>query len=185
MRTMNNVMSGALIALIVGSTPTAQTKPPAAGKPACALPAEWGDGRPSGKWSVKRSCILGSDILSAGAASEAGLNQAFTFLCDTEGGPRGWFQLVKIDRDGPVSLALKGSQAATLELAGTNLAGQATQIEMQDTPATKRFQAAMVDGPGSTFTLVLTAPGKPPIEAVFSRNGLAAAVKPLRSRCGW
>jgi hypothetical protein len=182
---MKNLMSAALIALAVGSTPAAQTKPPATQKPACALPAEWGDGKPSGKWSVKRACILGTDILSVGASSEAGLNQSFTFLCDTEGGPRGLFQLVKVDRDGPVSLALKGSQAATLELAGTNMAGQATQIELKDTPATKRFQTAIVDGPESTFTLLLTAPGKPPIEAVFSRNGLAAAVKPLRSRCGW
>src|SRR5688500_15183156 len=130
-RTMKKVMSAALIALTVGSTPAAQTKPPSVQKPACPLPAEWGDGKPSGKWSVKRVCIRGSDILSAAAPSEAGLDQAFAFLCDTEGGPGGLFQLVKIDRDGPVSLALKGSQAATLELAGTNMAGQATQIDLE------------------------------------------------------
>jgi hypothetical protein len=182
---MKRMMSAALIALAMSSTPAAQTKTPAVQKAACPLPGEWGDGKPFGKWSVRRVCIGGSDILSAGSPSEAGSDQAFAFLCDTEDGPAGLFQLVKIDRDGPVSLALKGSKAPTLELAGTNLAGQATQIDLENTPATKRFQAAIVDGPGSNFTLVLTAPGKPPIEAVFSRDGLAAAVKPLRSRCGW
>jgi hypothetical protein len=60
-----------------------------------------------------------------------------------------------------------------------------TQVVLSDSPDTKRFQAALVDGPEPTFTLVVTSTGKPPLEMTFSRSGLAAAVKPLRSRCGW
>jgi len=57
--------------------------------------------------------------------------------------------------------------------------------ELETSPATKRFEAALVDSPGPTFTLVVTPRGKPSLEMTFSRIGLAAAVKPLRSRCAW
>jgi hypothetical protein len=65
------------------------------------------------------------------------------------------------------------------------MAGQATLVNVEDSPAFKRFEAAVVDGSGPTFTLMLTSSGKPPLEMTFAREGLAAAVKPLRSRCGW
>jgi len=56
---------------------------------------------------------------------------------------------------------------------------------LEASPATKRFEAALVDSPGPTFTLVLTPRGKPPLEMTFTRAGLATAVKPLRSKCAW
>ena len=152
---------------------------------ACAPPAEWGATKTFGKWSVRRVCTLGSDILSVSAGSDAGIDRAFAFLCDNEDGPRGMFSLNKMNVEGPSSLTLKGSPVPGVDLEGLNMAGQATLINIEDSPAFKRFQAAVVDGSAPTFTLVLTPTGKAPLEMTFAREGLAAAVKPLRVRCRW
>jgi hypothetical protein len=152
---------------------------------ACAPPAEWGATKTFGKWSVRRVCTLGSDILSVGAASDAGMDRAFVFLCDNEDGPRGMFSLNKMNFEGPLSLTLKGSQLPAVDIEGLNMAGQATLVNIEDSPAFKRFEAAIIDGSAPTFTLVLTPPGKAPLEMTFAREGLAAAVKPLRIRCRW
>ena len=75
---------------------------------------------------------------------------------------------------------LKGGQTPALSLEGIG-----NSVEVKDHAEAKRFEAALVDGTGSTFTIVLTQQGKPPLELTFPRTGLAAAVKPLRSKCGW
>ena len=154
---------------------------------ACSPPPEWGVTKRFEKWTVSRVCnfgAVGADLLSVTAASEAVADRGFTFLCDKENGVGGLVTVNKIDLDGPLSLTLKGGPEPALALNGFGSA-IGSVVELEASPATKRFLAALVDSPGPTFTLVVTPSGKPPLEMTFSRTGLAAAVKPLRSRCAW
>ena len=136
-----------------------------------------------GKWRVKRACTTGLDVLTVEAPSEAAADRGFAFTCDKEG-VGGMVVLNKIDAGGPVSLTLKGGPDPALDLDGFGSA-IGSMVSLKASPATKRFEAALVDSPGPTFSLVVTPRGKPPLELTFSRTGLAAAVKPLRSQCAW
>lgn len=174
----------AVLLASLGARLPAQT--PAAQKTACVPPLEWGVTKTFAKWSVSRVCdfgAVGADVLSVTAASEAGSDRGFAFTCQTEG-VGGLVVLNKIDLTGPLSLAFKGGPGPALALNGFG-GSIATAVDLETSPATKRFEAALVDSPGLTFTLVVTQPGKPPQEMTFSRTGLPAAVKPLRSRCAW
>jgi hypothetical protein len=93
--------------------------------------------------------------------------------------------LANVQLDLPMSLTLKGGRAPVVKLEEYLPVQGMTQVVLRDSPDTKRFQAALVDGPEPTFTLIVTSTGKPPVEMTFSRTGLAAAAKPLRSRCAW
>lgn len=167
--------------LIVGLLMTASLHGQAAAqKTACAPPPEWGATRAFATWTVNHVCPFSEDILSVTAASEVRADGGFAFLCD-KGGVGGRVVLNKIDLGfDPPSLALKGGAGPALAMEGY---GHGADLDAS--PATKRFEAALVDGAGPTFTLVITPQGKPPVEMTFSRAGLAAAVKPLRSRCAW
>jgi len=149
----------------------------------CAPPPEWGGTKTLAKWNVSRTCLVGVDILSVGAASEANADFGFAFTCDQDG-IGGLVSLAKINLDGPLSLRLKGSATPAIALNGLGETG-GTAVLLGASPATKRFEAALVDSSGPTFTLLLTPRGKPPLEMTFSRTGLATAVKPLRSKCSW
>ena len=148
-------------------------------------PPEWGATKTFGKWAVGQSCQGGVvDLLSVSAeGSGAGPSSGFMFICNNEGA-FGMFSLNKINLNGPLSVTLKGGQTPALSLNGIG-DSVATMVNLEDPAETKRFEAALVDGTGSTFTIVLTQRGKPPLELTFPRTGLAAAVKPLRSRCAW
>jgi hypothetical protein len=156
----------------------------AAQSTACAPPPEWGVTKRFAKWAVVHSCQLGADVLTVTAAAEAAVDRGFVFICDKEHGVGGWVTVNKIDLNGPVSLTFKGGPGPSLDLNGFGSA-IGSMAEMEASPATKRFEAALVDSPGPTFTLVVTPRGKSPLEMTFSRTGLADAVKPLRSQCGW
>jgi hypothetical protein len=176
---MKQLLGTVVLMTLVGSvTTTAQ-------RAACRPPPEWGASRKIGDWSVQKSCSSGVDTLSVSAGSDAGQFVGFAFLCDNEDGPRGMFSLNKVNLDGPMSVSLKEGTAPPLALEGLGMAGQATLVHLQASSETKRFEAALVDGSTPTFTVVLTQQGKPPLELKFSRTGLAAAVKPLRTQCGW
>jgi hypothetical protein len=150
-----------------------------------APPPEWGVTKTFAKWTVHRVCESGLDLLNVEAAPEAGAAGGFAFQCSKEFGVSGLLVLSKIQLDGPVSLlTLKGSAAPAVPLDGYG-AGGTTGLNLEESPATSRFMAALVDGPGPTFTLVITPPGRPPLEMTLSRTGLAAAVKPLRRECAW
>jgi hypothetical protein len=149
----------------------------------CAPPPEWGVTKTFEKWHVNRACLSGVDMLSVGAASEANEDFGFAFTCDKTG-IGGLVSLTKINLDGPLSLGLKGDATPAMALNGIGEA-RGTIVLLEASPDTKRFEAALVDSPGPTFTLVLTPRGKPAVEMTFARAGLAAAVKPLRSKCAW
>jgi hypothetical protein len=155
----------------------------------CAPPSEWGaNNKTFGKWTVRRTCIadLGTDTLVAEAASEAaGRSQAFIFWCDRKQDIRALVVLSTIQLDRPMSLTLKGGGAPTVDLDEYVPTNGITQVALLDSADTKLFEAKLVDGPEPTFTLIVTSAGKSPVEMTFSRTGLAAAVRPLRSRCTW
>ncbi|MEP7308801.1 MAG: hypothetical protein ABJA98_25110 [Acidobacteriota bacterium] len=152
----------------------------AARNTACAPPPEWGVTKLFAKWTVNHVCPFGADILSVGAASETGTEGGFAFICDQDGvGGRVVLNKIDVGFD-PLSLTLKGGSGPALTTDGI---GHGAELEAS--PATKRFEAALVDSPNPTFTLVVTPRSQPPVEMTFSRAGLAAAVKPLRSRCTW
>jgi hypothetical protein len=170
-----------LVASFCATLP-AQT-PASAQKTACAPPPEWDATKTFGNWHVGKSCQGGVVDLSVSAeGSGAGQSSGFMFICNNEGA-WGMFSLNKINLNGPLSVTLKGGQTPALSLNGIG-GDVATTVEIEASEA-KRFEAALVDGTGSTFTIVLTQRGKPPLELTFPRTGLAAAVKPLRSKCGW
>ena len=152
-------------------------------EPTCAPPPEWGVTKTFAKWNVSRACLSGVDMLSVGAASETNAGFGFAFTCDKDG-IGGLVSLTKIDLNGPLSLRLKGDAAPAIALDALGEA-DGTVVLLDASPATKRFEAALVDSPGPTFTLVLTPRNKPPVEMAFSRAGLATAVKPLRRQCSW
>jgi hypothetical protein len=170
--------------IVIASLMASLYHPQAAKNTACAPPPEWDATKTFGKWHVGKSCEGGVvDMLSVSAeGSGAGQSSGFMFICNNEGA-WGMFSLNKINLNGPVSVMLKGGQTPALSLNGIG-GSVATTVEIEGSEA-KRFEAALVDGTGSTFTIVLTQPGKPPLELTFPRTGLAAAVKPLRSRCAW
>ena len=147
----------------------------------CGSPPEWGPTKTFGNWHVGKSCTEGVvDFLTVSAeGSGAGPSSGFMFTCNNEGA-FGMFSFDKINLNGPLSVTLKGGQTPALSLKGIG-----NYVEIYDHAEAKRFEAALVDGTGSTFTIVLTQRGKPPLELTFPRAGLAAAVKPLRSKCGW
>jgi hypothetical protein len=167
--------------------PMVGSEPISAQRAACEPPPEWGAIKVFGKWEVKRACIpaVGIDSLTAGSASEAGRDQAFVFSCDPKKTMAAMVVLAKVQLDLPMSLTLKGGQAPVVQLEEYVPTKGMTQVVLAESSDSKRFEAALVDGSEPTFTLVITATGKPPVEMTFSRTGLAAAVKPLRSRCGW
>lgn len=150
----------------------------------CTPPREWGVTKTFAKWRVSRVCSNIQNLLSVEAGSEAASDRGFAFQCGKENGVGGMVTLNKINVAGPVSLTLKGGPGPALDLDGFGSA-IGSVVALTAGPATKRFEAALVDSPGPTFTLVVTPRGKPPLELTFSRTGLAAAVKPLRSQCAW
>ena len=157
----------------------------AAQNTACAPPPEWGATKIFGKWVVGKSCQGGVvDLLSVSAeGAGAGQSSGFMFICNNDGA-WGMFSLNKINLNGPLSVTLKGGQTPALSLNGIG-DSVATMVNLEEPAETKRFEAALVDGTEPTFTIVLTQRGKPPLELTFPRTGLAAAVKPLRSKCAW
>jgi hypothetical protein len=156
----------------------------AAQSTACAPQPEWGVTKTFAKWRVSLVCSDIQNLLSVEAASEGVVDRGFAFICDKERGVGGWVTVNKIDLHGPVSLTFKGGPGPSLALNGFGSA-IGSMVQMEASPATKRFEAALVDGPGPTFTLVVTPRDKSPLEMTFSRAGLAAAVKPLRRQCAW
>lgn len=167
--------------------PMVASEPISAQSASCVPPPEWGATKVFGKWEVKRACVaaLGLDSLTAGSASEAGRDQAFVFWCDNKQTRAAMVVLAKVQLDLPMSLTLRGGQAPVVHLEEDVPTKGMTQVVLAESPDSKRFQAALVDGREPTFTLVVTSKGKSPVEMTFSRSGLAAAVKPLRSRCAW
>ena len=154
----------------------------------CAPPSEWGETKTFGEWRVARVCVAGTDMLNIAAAAQADRTRSLTLMCDADG-PGGMITLQNFPLSGPVTLALKGAPAAAamnLEASHMGVAPETVSlIEFDGSMEAKRLLTALVDGPGATFTLVVTSRGKPSLELAFSRDGLAAAVKPLRSKCGW
>ena len=170
-----------VMSLAAGSTASAQTAK-------CPPPPEWGATEKFGEWHAGRLCVSGTDMLRISARPQSkGLSSSLTLMCDADG-PGGLLTLENSGVSGPVSLALGGAPAHRFDLEASELGvpgSKVTLIEFGDSDAVKAFLAALVDGPGPVFTLVLTAKGKPAYELAVSRNGLAAAVKPLRSQCAW
>lgn len=121
-------------------------------------------------------------MLGVTATPDSGEPGGFVFICDKNGvgGRMVLNDIHKVGIGESVSLTFKGNTAAAMALEAFG-----ADIELEASPALKRFEAALVDGAGPTFTLVLTPRGKPPLEMTFSRTGLGTAVKPLRNRCAW
>jgi hypothetical protein len=152
----------------------------------CGPPPEWGATKAFGKWGVTRACFPFGETLTAGSVSEAGgSGESFVFWCDLKPNIGAMVVLKRVQLDLPMSLTLKGGRVPAVKLEESVPVKGMTQVVLSDSPATKVFRAALVDGPEPTFTLVVTSTGKPPVEMTFSRTGLATAVKPLRRRCAW
>jgi hypothetical protein len=171
--TMHWMLAGALLLTLAASSPAA------AQTTNCPPPPEWAGVSKIGEWRVSRLCSTGADVVSIRSQRASRL---LVLRCDAARGPYGDVVFLDHQISAPAMLTLQGSPEVIM---GVRVSDVGSQVAFDDVALTKRFMTALVDGQGPNVTVVVVPRDQPALELVFPRNGLAAAAKPLRARCGW